>query len=199
MKSTKIIGLTGGIGSGKTTVTNYMQESGVRVYIADLEAKNLMHTDKNVREQVLATFGQEVYKGHKLQTKVLAAKVFKDKNQLKKLNAIVHPAVRLHMRQFVNRSRKAYVVVENAILFEAGFDKMCDYIVCVTAPLETRIARVIKRDKVTREQVLDRINNQWDEAMKIKLSDYIINTDREITQTHVQVDELMTLLDRKFK
>lgn len=199
MKSTKIIGLTGGIGSGKTTVTEYMKKAGVRIYIADLEAKKLMHTDKAIRTQVIETFGEDVYNGNELQTKVLAAKVFKDTSSLEKLNAIVHPAVRQHLRRFVNRSRKPYVVVENAILFESGFDKLCHFIICVTAPLDIRIARVMKRDKATRQQVLDRINNQWDEAKKIKLSDVVINTDREIEQTHLQVDELLDLLDRKFK
>lgn len=195
MKSTKIIGLTGGIGSGKSVVSQELKKVGITVYIADIEAKILMQTNDDVMRAIRDTFGTDIYIDGVLQTKVLADKVFKDKAELAKLNAIVHPAVRQDLKRFVNLSQKPYIVAENAILFESGFDALCDFIVCVTAPLEVRVDRVMKRDRVERQQVLDRINNQWSDDEKKALSDYVIENidwDKTILQTKCLIEALNT-------
>lgn len=174
---TKIIGLTGGIGSGKTTVARKLVELGIPVYFADLEAKKLMN-QPFLAEQIQSKFGSEVYDEGVLQNQILAAKVFSDPNNIAKLNAIVHPAVAQDFQAWLVRHQEYKLVVkEVAILFETGGDKKCDYVLLVTAPLETRIQRVMQRDGLTRKQVLDRINHQWSDEIKRKLSDFVIEND----------------------
>lgn len=174
---TKIIGLTGGIGSGKTTVARKLVELGIPVYFADLEAKKLMN-QPFLAEQIQSKFGSEVYDEGVLQNQILAAKVFSDPNNIAQLNAIVHPAVAHDFQAWLVRHKEYKLVVkEVAILFETGGDKKCDYVLLVTAPLETRIQRVMQRDGLTREQVLDRINHQWSDEIKRKLSDFVIEND----------------------
>lgn len=174
---TKIIGLTGGIGSGKTTVARKLMESGIPVYFADLEAKKLMNQPL-LAEQIQSKFGTEVYEKGVLQNQILAAKVFSDPNNIAQLNAIVHPAVAQDFQAWLLCYQEYKLVVkEVAILFETGGDKNCDYVLLVTAPLETRIQRVMLRDGVTRKQVLNRINLQWNDEIKSKLSDFVIEND----------------------
>ncbi len=178
-----VVGLTGGIGSGKTSVLQLFINKGVPVYIADIEAKRLMQENVEIRVAITTIFGKESYKKNKLNRTFLASKVFGDAEALEKLNAIVHPAVHKHFLQFKAQQTSAYLVYENAILFENGSDALCDYIITVTAPLETRIARVVKRDKVTKKQVKDRIKHQWDDALKIAQSDFSIeNINWETTE-----------------
>ncbi|PIE48293.1 MAG: dephospho-CoA kinase [Flavobacteriales bacterium] len=197
VETTKIIGLTGGIGSGKSAVSNYLKQASVSVYDADTEAKKLMHNDSEVKAELIRVFGSETYVDGVLQTKVLARKVFNDKNLLSKLNAIVHPAVRRHLKTFVEESCQPYVIVENAILYESGFDALCHFVVCVTAPLDTRISRVMTRDGVSHAQVMARINNQWDEADKVKRADMVI-TNIDWAETEPQIEALIKRLDRQF-
>ncbi len=172
---TKVIGLTGGIGSGKTTIANYFEEMGVPVYIADNGAKRVMQSEEIVKE-VKTAFGQNIFDGDVLNRAKLAQIVFNDKEQLAKLNAIVHPAVKrdfeLWMQEYKNFD---YVVYEAAILFESGRYKECDVIITVTAPEEVRIERVIKRDKTTKEQVLSRMKMQWNDEKRISMSNFVIN------------------------
>ena len=178
-----VVGLTGGIGSGKTSVLQLFINKGVPVYIADIEAKKLMQESIEIKTAIIAVFGAASYKKNKLNRAFLASKVFGDTAALEKLNAIVHPAVHKHFLEFKAQQTSAYLVYENAILFENGSDALCDYIITVTAPLETRIARVVKRDKVTKKQVTDRIKHQWDDALKIEKSDFSIeNINWETTE-----------------
>ncbi len=174
---TKVIGLTGGIGSGKTTIANYFNEMGVPVYIADDGAKRIMQSD-NILKEVKSVFGQDIFDGEVLNRAKLAQIVFNDKEQLARLNAIVHPGVKrdfeLWMQDYKNYD---YVIYEAAILFESGRYKECDVIITVTAPEETRIERVIVRDKTTREQVLSRMKMQWDDEKRISKSNFVINND----------------------
>jgi dephospho-CoA kinase len=129
-------------------------------------------------EQIQSKFGPEVYDEGVLQNQILAAKVFSDPNNIAQLNAIVHPAVAQDFQAWLIRHQEYKLVVkEVAILFETGGEKNCDYVVLVTAPLETRIQRVMQRDGVTRKQVLDRINLQWNDEIKRKLSDFVIEND----------------------
>ncbi|URC11157.1 dephospho-CoA kinase [Flavobacterium sp. B183] len=171
----KIIGLTGGIGSGKTTIANYFAEMGVPLYIADDEAKKVMQSEKIVKQIKLA-FGDSLFENDVLNRAKLAEIVFNDADKLATLNAIVHPAVKEDFELWLLKNKKYhYVIYEAAILFESGRYKDCDVIVTVTAPEEMRIERVIKRDKTTREQVLSRMKMQWDDEKRISLSNFVIN------------------------
>jgi len=172
---TKIIGLTGGIGSGKTTVANEFSSLGIPVYIADLEARKLMQTD-SVLSQIRAEFGNTVFDNGVLVREKLSEIVFNDSEKLEKLNGIVHPAVKKHFDEWLLKHKNnPFVIYETAILFESGSYKRCDFVINVEAPLEVRIQRVIERDNTTREKVLERIKNQWNDEEKSSKSDFIIN------------------------
>ncbi|WP_196884876.1 dephospho-CoA kinase [Aureivirga sp. CE67] len=176
----KVIGLTGGIGSGKTTVAKLFQELHIPTYIADTEAKEIMNTSEKLKEKIIKNFGENSYKNRKLNREYLANIVFNDKNKLELLNSIVHPEVFKHFEMFKENNRlKDYIIYENAILFENGSDKLCDKIIVVTAPLENRIERVIKRDKSTKEEVLARIDKQLPDEIKIEKADYVIENKTE--------------------
>lgn len=181
---TKIIGLTGGIGSGKTTVANLFRKNGVPVYIADEKAKEILDKPETV-SQVIDAFGDGVTDGKKVDRKKLAAIVFENPEKLKRLNDIIHPAVKKDFMEWVQNNRDQPIVVkEAAILFESGTNIDCDAVITVTAPFEMRIERVMKRDLVSRDAVLNRIDNQWDESKKAALSDYVIvNTEPASTES----------------
>ena len=172
---TKVIGLTGGIGSGKTTVANEFSSFGIPVYISDLEAKKLMQSD-SLLNQIKEEFGSSVFdKGILLRDK-LSEIVFNDDKRLAKLNSIVHPAVKEHFKKWLlEKQDNPFVIYESAILFESGSYKECDFVINVQAPLEVRIKRVIERDKTTREKVLERIKNQWNDDEKSSKSDFVVN------------------------
>jgi dephospho-CoA kinase len=171
---TRIIGLTGGIGSGKSTIAGFYESLGVPVYIADDEAKKILYTPEATKDLVIA-FGESILtKGVPDKAKI-ASVVFNDNEKLEMLNGIIHPKVRQHFIDWVTTKKDEPIVIkEAAILFESGSYKDCDKIILVTAPKETRISRVMKRDKVSREQVLERMAAQWDDDKKAALSDYII-------------------------
>ena len=190
---TKIIGLTGGIGSGKTMVAEYIKSLGIPVYIADDEARELMNTDK-VIEAVSAEFEKEVLDNGILNRDKLAQIVFNNPEKLKKLNNIIHPEVKKHFDAWIENHKDCpFVVKEAAILFESGSNRDCDAVITVTAPLETRIQRVMKRDKTDKESVLKRIQNQWTDEQRIAKSDYVIHN-LSVDATKKQVDEILNLL-----
>jgi len=191
----KIIGLTGGIGSGKTTVTKFFKELGVPVYNSDLKAKKLMQNSKEIRTAVMDLLGKESYTLEKLNKKYIADKVFGDKELLQKLNAIVHPAVRKDFIKWVKNKRTPYVIQEAAILFENNSYKTFDKIILVKAPKEVRLGRILARNRISREEILARMENQWNDSKKIPLSDYIIeNTDLE--KTKLQVEKIHSQLTK---
>ena len=183
---TKIIGLTGGIGSGKTTIANHFMEANIPVYIADDEARKIMQSEEII-DSIKKTFGDSIFDDAILNREKLSQIVFSDPEKLKQLNAIIHPAVRKHFQNWVlNHKNALFVIYEAAILFESGSYKNCDLIITVTAPLETRIQRVIQRDKTTREQVLQRINAQWNDDQRIAKSDFVIeNVNPKTTKTEI--------------
>lgn len=190
---TKIIGLTGGIGSGKTTIANYFSTLGIPVYIADDEAKKLMESSE-VKDSIKEKFGESIFDNTILNRAKLAEIVFSDSGKLDQLNAIVHPAVRNHFKKWLlNHEASPFVIYEAAILFESGNYKNCDYIITVTAPLESRIQRVIDRDKTNREQVLKRINAQWNDEQRISKSNFIIDN-RNIETAKLKVEEILKIL-----
>ncbi len=187
---TKIIGLTGGIGSGKTTIARYFQELGVPVYIADEEGKKITNTPE-VLESIKTVFGNEVFDQGQLNRAKISQIVFDNPQKLQKLNTIIHPAVAENFKKWVlNHHNFPYVVKEAAILFESGSYKDCDLIISVVAPLELRIERVMKRDLISRELVLKRINNQWSDEKRKEYSQYIIEN-IDLFKAKCQVDEIL--------
>ena len=180
-----IIGLTGGIGSGKSTIAKQLRQMGYAVYDTDSEAKRLIVEDENVRTQMVQLFGNEVYANGVYQTALVAQRVFTDRSLLAQLNAIVHPAVRADILRWATMQdspsfRKGLGVgicfVECAILYQAGFDALCDKVVAVTAPEEVRLARVLARDQSTIDKVRARMRAQEVER-DIERADIVINND----------------------
>ncbi|MDP4185423.1 MAG: dephospho-CoA kinase, partial [Bacteroidota bacterium] len=156
------VGITGGIGSGKSLVSEVFSHLGVPIYCADLEAKRLMNESPVIRQKIIEIFGEDIYTFEgPIDRKKMADLVFNSPKLLEYLNSIVHPEVRKDFEQWALLQNSAYVIEEAAVLFESGGYKYVDLIITVTAPLELRINRVIKRDICTREQVLARMNNQW--------------------------------------
>lgn len=171
---TKIVGLTGGIGSGKSTIAAYFKSLGVPVYIADDEAKKILYTPEAVAG-VVEAFGSKVLTNGLPDRDKIAAEVFDSPGKLQLLNDIIHPKVRQHFANWLNlHTTVPFVIKEAAILFESGSYKDCDKIILVKAPQDVKIERVMRRDNVTREQVLKRMEAQWSDEKKESGSDYII-------------------------
>ncbi|NJI74426.1 dephospho-CoA kinase [Sphingobacterium kitahiroshimense] len=171
------VGIAGGIGSGKTIICHVFKVLGIPVYNADLEAKLIMNKSDQVRLAVMQEFGDEAYSNGLLNRAFLAAQVFNDAAKLAQLNRIVHPAVIQAAEDWADAQTAPYSLKEASILFESGSYKKVDYSILVTAPIEIRIARVMERDQVTREQVLARMNNQMSDEEKTKLADFVIIND----------------------
>jgi len=176
------VGLTGGIGSGKSTVAEFFRLLGVPVYTSDSEARKLMQTDSLIRKNLIQAFGESVYlETGDLNREVLAKIIFNDADALKKVNAIVHPQVRQHYQKWLLKQTEAkYVIQESAILFDTGLYKSFDKIITVTADKAIRIDRVLKRDSCTKESVLERMSKQISEKEKITKSDFVIYNNDEL-------------------
>ncbi|MBW6459659.1 MAG: dephospho-CoA kinase [Bacteroidales bacterium] len=174
------VGLTGNIGSGKTLVANIFQKLGIPVFNADIEARQLYET-KEVQLLIRETFGDHLFnqQGGLLRQK-LAEIVFNDTDKLQELNGIIHPLVRNKYQEWnASYENQPYTIYEAAILFEGGFNKTMDKVICVTAPEELRIKRVMARDKVKASEVRRRMINQWPEKEKVRLADFVILNDGE--------------------
>jgi dephospho-CoA kinase len=171
----KIVGLTGGIGSGKSAVLSVFSSQGVPCYQSDSSAKKLMHQDPELINQIKALFGDDLYEGEKLNRGKLAEVVFADKSKLESLNAIVHPRVKEDFQLFLSQQNADYVIKEAAILFETGGAEDCDVTILVTAPEDLRIERVMKREKSKVELIKSRMRHQWSDEKKIPMADYVIN------------------------
>src|SRR4051812_11711551 len=175
------IGLTGGIGSGKTTIAKIFELLKVPVYYADDASKRLYHTDAGLMKDIKKHFGEDVYTNDQLNRSKLAAIVFADPDKLELLNQLVHPPTIRDAEEWMLKQTAPYVIKEAALLFESGSAKGLDYIIGVQAPSHYRIKRVIERDGVRREDVISRANRQIDEEIKMRLCDFvIINNDQEL-------------------
>ena len=170
-----LVGLTGGIGSGKSTVINYFKELGITCYQADDEAKKLMNSDKGLIKKIKNSFGDSIYINSRLDRKKLSAIVFTDKQKLELLNSIVHPYVNRHFENYCKGLEDIYIIKEVAIIFEIGTQNKFDKIILVRAPKEDRVKRIIKRDKCNRQDAINRINNQIADDDKIDQCDFIID------------------------
>ena len=196
------VGITGGIGSGKTTICKIFETLGIPIYYADARAKEIMHDNENVKQALLHLFGQEAYLSDgALNRPFISKKVFQNKSMLQQLNAIVHPAVLQDtINWFQTHQDKKYVLYEAAIMYESGSYKMLDKVITVFAPIEERIQRTIKRDNIDRKSVLDRMDKQLSEEEKMKKADYIIYNDHTqslIEQVLATHNSLLELADIK--
>lgn len=181
------VGLTGGIGSGKSTVAGYFRDLGIPVYDSDTRARELMEGLPSLRDDIKALLGPGAYKNGRLNRAFIAERVFSDPNLLAALNALVHPVVRRDFQQWSLQQQAPYVLQEAAVLFENGGYKQLDHTILVTAPEPTRLRRVMKRDQASREAVLARMKNQWDDLRKIRLADFVIeNTRRETARSQAR-------------
>ena len=193
-----IVGLTGGIGSGKTTVAKFFSEfKNIAIYTADIEAKKLMNSSKIIKDNLIKEFGELAIVNQKLNRKYIAKIVFKDKEKLANLNAIVHPEVKKNFQEFIkNNGEKDYIIYENAILFESKSNLICDIIITVFADINTKILRVIDRDSSTKKEVLNRMKNQWQEDKITLQSNYIIYNEL-LDETKWQVNKIHNILTEK--
>ena len=194
----KIVGLTGGIGSGKTTVANFFSAyKNVAIYIADQEAKQLMNSSVAIKEKLIQNFGEQSYSNGSLNRKYIADIVFNDKEKLTQLNAIVHPEVKKHFQNFIKiNAQKEYIIYENAILFESKSNLFCDIIITVFAAIKTKIKRVISRDKSSEKEVLNRMKNQWKDDKKMLQSNYVI-CNENLDETKKSVHKIHNILTVK--
>lgn len=173
------IGLTGGMGSGKSTVAGIFKVLGIPVFDADATAKNIMQTDPGLKTAIIDTFGETVYPGGLLDRKKLASLVFTDPYQLEKLNALVHPRTIAAAEAWASEQTAPYTVKEAALFFEAGSAIGIDYMIGVYAPKHTRIKRVMDRDGISREEVLARMSRQIQEEVKMRLCDFVVVNDEQ--------------------
>ncbi len=170
-----MLGVTGGIGSGKTSVCRVFSVLGIPVFSADPEAKVLMDSDGRIREKINSITGRDMYPEGVLDRPGLAAIIFNDRDLLLRVNSAVHPVVMEQFMDWAEGQNSPYVIIEVAILFESGAADLVDRILTVTAPMEERIERVMMRNRMTREQVLERIRNQHDDEYLVSRSDYVID------------------------
>ena len=186
----KIIGITGGIGSGKTTTCEVFQELGVSVYYADVRAKELMTSSLELKNRIIQAFGNNAYEGGRLNRAFLAQQVFNSKEKLSVLNGLVHPAVATDFENWLeDRKGEKYVLKEAAILFESGAHQDVDITVLVIAPEKLRLERVMARDGSSKEDVLKRMKNQWTQERKVKLADHIVTND----ETQLLIPQVLEL------
>ncbi|MES2557624.1 MAG: dephospho-CoA kinase [Bacteroidota bacterium] len=187
------VGITGGIGSGKSTVCAVLVAMGYPVYNSDERAKTIMETSPGVREQLITAFGEPTFENNQLNRTYLAQAIFNNPSKREQINAIVHPAVRADFQQWVIAQTSPIVFQESALLIETGGYRLLDYTVLVTAPEELRIQRVVKRDAADETAIRSRINSQLSDEEKRKSADFVITNDEQ-SLLLPQVNELLSLL-----
>ncbi|MDR3338649.1 MAG: dephospho-CoA kinase [Candidatus Symbiothrix sp.] len=192
-----VIGLTGGIGSGKSTISRLLETMGIPVYVADVAAKKLTDESAQIREILSEKFGRELYKTGKLNRSLLASLIFGNEENLLYVNSLIHPLVWKDFQHWTNQhSDKKYLAIESAILFESGFSATVDVKVNISAPLEVRIQRIENRDNIAKELIIKRINSQLSEEERNKLSDFTILND-DVNAIIPQIEILMNTLKSK--
>lgn len=194
------VGLTGGIGSGKSTVAQVFETIGIPVYYADNEAKRLMNENKDLKEAIIKIFGSDAYSNNQLNKKHVGAIAFSDHKKLEQLNAVVHPATKKDGEAWMQLQTTPYAIHEAALIFEAGVNERLDFVIGVSAPQELRIKRAMKRDNASFEDVMKRINRQQNEEEKIKQCDFILINDEQqlvIPQVLALHEKLVALSKQK--
>jgi dephospho-CoA kinase len=193
------VGLTGGIGSGKTTVAKIFEVLDIPVYYADDAAKNLMNTDIGLKTAIKKIFGEEAYTGNKLNRRFIASIVFNDSYKLDLLNSIIHPVTIQDAENWMNNHKSPYVIKEAALLFESNASENLDYIIGVAAPVQLRIQRSMQRDGISREDVIKRMNRQMDENIKMRLCDFVLRNDGQelLIPQVLQLHEKLVMLSKQ--
>lgn len=193
-----VAGITGGIGSGKSTAAKFFEELGIPVYNSDTRAKTIQNENSEVKVKIIAAFGEEAYNENGLNKPYLSKQVFQNNEKLKLLNSIVHPAVFQDFEDWKKAQKSDIVMKEAAILIESGSYKDCDVVISVVVDVETRIARTIQRDGLSREEILARINNQISDEERITKSDFIIDNNgdlahlkNEVKQTFIKIKKMI--------
>jgi dephospho-CoA kinase len=190
----KRIGLTGGIGSGKSFIAQIIEHMGYPVYYSDARAKELTKSNPTIKMGLISLFGEEVYEGNQLNSELIASKIFNDDELRTTVNELIHPIVRADFENWALNQHSALVFNEAAILFEMGSYQNFDATILVCAPTELKIARVMKRENCSREAVMERMNKQWSDEEKLKLADYSILNDDEtpvLIQLEAVINELL--------
>lgn len=183
-----IVGITGGIGSGKTTVSEMFKKLGVPIYNADDEAKKLMLKEP-IKSHLISLFGDQVYTKGQLNRALIRSAIFNNDEIRHKVNKIVHPQVGQHFKSWLENQDSPYILKEAAIIFEAGLTQQYDFIITVVADKEERIKRVLTRPGITRQMVLDVMDKQWSDDKKISQSDFVITND-SLVETEKKVNEI---------
>lgn len=193
----KIIGLTGGIGSGKTTVSKLFEQLGVSIYSSDIRAKAIMNENIELRKEIINLLGSEAYNNGKINKSYIAHKIFTNPILLKKQNDLVHPFVVKDFNEWKIKQTGPFCIKEAAILFESGTYKDCNYIIVVTAPDKLRIARVMKRENCSQEEVMLRISRQLQQEELIQRADFVITNDSDISSLRTQVENIFNQIKNK--
>jgi dephospho-CoA kinase len=194
------VGITGGIGSGKTFICLIFKYLGIPTYHADIESKRLINNDLNLKAAIKKEFGENIYSGEILDRKKLAEIVFANRELLQVINGLVHPVVEQDFERWCNKQKSLYVLEESAIIFENNLAARFDKTILVTSPEDIRIERVCKRDNVYKKDVLLRIKNQWSDEQKVKLADFVINNDgqnliiSQVMQIHKALCDIITYI-----
>ena len=194
------VGLTGGIGSGKSTVAQIFEVLGIPVYYADVEAKRLMNEDPELRSAIVEAFGKQAYHENTLNRKYISSIVFSDRAKLDLLNSIVHPATKKDGETWMHHQITPYAIHEAALIFEANVNERLDYVIGVSSPMELRIKRAMQRDNASREEVLERMNKQLDVETKISRCDFVLINDEQqllIPQVLALHEKLIQLTSQK--
>ncbi len=184
-----IIGLTGGIGSGKSTVAKIFAQLGIPVLDADATAKAIMNEDHSVKTKLIELFGEDAYKENQLNRPYIAQIVFEDAFKLQQLNAIIHPITIQYAKEWASKQSAPYVIKEAALFFESGSSEGVEKIIGVTAPKHIRIQRVMQRDQMTREDVIKRMEHQLEDSLKMKLCDWVIQND----DMHLLIPQILAI------
>jgi dephospho-CoA kinase len=184
-----IIGLTGGIGSGKSTVAKIFAQLGIPVLDADATAKAIMNEDHSVKTKLIELFGEDAYKENQLNRPYIAQLVFEDAFKLQQLNAIIHPITIQYAKDWASKQLAPYVIKEAALFFESGSSEGVEKIIGVTAPKHIRIQRVMQRDQMTREDVIKRMEHQLEDSLKMKLCDWVIQND----DMHLLIPQILAI------
>jgi dephospho-CoA kinase len=184
-----IIGLTGGIGSGKSTVAKIFAQLGIPVLDADATAKAIMNEDHSVKTKLIELFGEDAYKDNQLNRPYIAQLVFEDAFKLQQLNAIIHPITIQYAKDWASKQSAPYVIKEAALFFESGSSEGVEKIIGVTAPKHIRIQRVMQRDQMTREDVIKRMEHQLEDSLKMKLCDWVIQND----DMHLLIPQILAI------
>ena len=185
-----VAGITGGIGSGKSTAAKFFEELGIPVYNSDTRAKTIQNENSEVKVKIIAAFGEEAYNENGLNKPYLSKQVFQNNEKLKLLNSIVHPSVFQDFEDWKKAQKSDIVMKEAAILIESGSYKDCDVVISVVVDVETRIARTIERDSLSREEILARINNQISDEERIAKSDFIIDNNGDLAHLKNEVEQM---------